>query len=139
VGRYKEAGIAYRRALKLSGNDPMLESKLGYTEVKIGQKNTGLARLRHAARSAPELHSNNDRLMKACIVADRLEEAADVAERFTFIMGHPRLFLRAASIRAQLKQWSKAEEILSRGLKLFPESLEMQQARAEAALLSLCN
>jgi tetratricopeptide (TPR) repeat protein len=139
VGRYKEAQIAYRRALKLSGNDPMLESKLGYTEVKIGQKNTGLARLRHAAKVAPELHSNNDRLMKACIVAGRLEEAADVAERFTLIMGHPKLFLRAASIRAQLKQWSQAEEILSRGLKLFPESPELQQARAEASLLSLCN
>jgi tetratricopeptide (TPR) repeat protein len=133
VGRHKEARIAYRRALKLSGNDPMLESKLGYTEVKTGQKNTGLARLRHAAKVAPELHSNNDRLMKGCIMAGRLEEAADVAERFTFVMGHPRLFLRAASIRARLKQWRQAEEILSRGLQLFPESLELQQVRAEAA------
>jgi tetratricopeptide (TPR) repeat protein len=139
VGRYKEAGIAYRRALKLSGNDPMLESKLGYTEVKIGQKNTGLARLRHAARLAPELHSNNDRLMKGCIVAGRLEEAAEVAERFTLVMGHPKLFLRAASIRAKLKQWSQAEQILTRGLQLFPESQELQQGRAEAALLSLCD
>jgi glycosyltransferase involved in cell wall biosynthesis len=133
VGRHKEAQIAYRRALKLSGNDPLLESKLGFTEVKIGQKNTGLTKLRHAARVAPDVHSNNDRLMKGCIMAGRLEEAADVAERFTFIMGHPRLFIRAASIRAQLKQWSQAEEILSRGLLLFPESPELQQARTEAA------
>jgi glycosyltransferase involved in cell wall biosynthesis len=133
VSRYKEARMAYCRALKLSGNDPLMESKLGYTEVKLGQKSAGLAKLRHAARVAPDVHSNNDRLMKGCIVAGRLEEAADVAERFTFVMGHPRLFIRAASIRAQLKQWSQAEEILARGLQLFPESPELQQGRAEAA------
>jgi tetratricopeptide (TPR) repeat protein len=133
VGRYKEARMAYSKALKLSGNDPLTESKLGYTEVKLGQKSAGLAKLRHAARVAPDVHSNNDRLMKGCIVAGRLEEAADVAERFTFVMGHPRLFLRAASIRAQLKQWSQAEEILARGLQLFPESSDLQQGRAEAA------
>jgi tetratricopeptide (TPR) repeat protein len=131
VGRYKEARMAYSRALKLSGNNPLQESKLGYTEVKLGQKNAGLTRLRHAARVAPDVHANNDRLMKGCIMAGRLEEAAEAAERFTQIMGHPKLFLRAASIRAQLKQWSQAEETVSRGLKLFPESPELQQARAE--------
>jgi tetratricopeptide (TPR) repeat protein len=131
VGRYKEARMAYRRALNLSGKNPLVESKLGYTEVKLGQKNTGLAKLRHAARTVPDLHAIHDRLMKACIMADRLEEAAEVAERFTSVMGHPKLFLRAASIRFQLKQWSQAEETLSRGLQLFPESAELHKARTE--------
>jgi len=131
VGRYKEARMAYKRSLKLSKNNPLLESKLGYTEVKIGQKNTGLAHLRHAARVVPDVHSVHDRLMKGCIMAGRLEEAADAAEKFTFVMGHPKLFLRAASIRAQLKEWSKAEAILMRGLELFPESPELREARAE--------
>jgi len=132
VGRYKEARMSYRRSLKLSRNNPLLESKLGFTEVKLGQKNTGLAHLRHAARVVPDIHSVHDRLMKGCIMAGRLEEAAEVAEKFTFVMGHPKLFLRAASIRAQLKEWKAAEEILVRGLKLFPESAELQDARAEA-------
>ena len=131
VGRYQEARMAYRRALKLSENNPLLESKLGYTEVKIGQKSSGLAHLRHAARVVPDIHSIHDRLMKGCIVAGRLEEAADAAEKFTFVMGHPKLFLRAASIRAQLKEWDRAEEILMRGLTLFPESTELREARAE--------
>jgi tetratricopeptide (TPR) repeat protein len=131
VGRYKEARMAYRRAQKLAGNNPLLESKVGYTEVKLGQKNTGLAKLRHAARVVPDIHSIHDRLMKACIMAGRLEEAAEVAEKFTLMIGHPKLFLRAASIRAQLKQWSQAEETLSRGLELFPESRELQDGRAE--------
>jgi len=133
VGRYREARMAYRRSLKLSRNNPLLESKLGYTEVKLGQKSSGLARLRHAARLVPDVHSVHDRLMKGCIMAGRLEEAADVAEKFTFVMGHPKLFLRAASIRAQLKEWKTAEELLARGLELFPESVELQEARAEAA------
>jgi len=133
VGQYKEARMAYRRSLKLSRNNPLLESKLGYTEVKLGQRSTGLARLRHAARLVPEIHSVHDRLMKGCIMAGRLEEAAEVAEKFTFVMGHPKLFLRAASIRAQLKEWRAAEEILVRGLELFPESPELQEARAETA------
>jgi len=131
VGRYKEAMAAYRRALKLAGDNPLLESKLGYTEVKLGHKNAGLARLRHAAREVPDIHSIHDRLMKACIMAGRLEEAAEAAENFTLTMGHPKLFLRAASIRAQLKHWDQAEATLLRGLQLFPESQELQVARAE--------
>jgi tetratricopeptide (TPR) repeat protein len=132
VGRYREARMAYCRSLKLSKN-PTLESKLGYTEVKLGQKSTGLARLRHAARVVPELHANHDRLMKGCIMAGRLAEAADAAEQFTHVVGYPKLFLRAASIRAQLKQWAQAEGILLRGLHLFPESPELQEARSEVA------
>jgi tetratricopeptide (TPR) repeat protein len=132
VGRHKEAWMAYRRSLKLS-RDPVTESKLGYTEVMIGQKNAGLAKLRHAARVVRDVHSIHDRLMKGCIMAGRLEEAADVAEQFTHVMGYPRLFLRAASIRVQLKQWAQADAILLRGLHRFPESPELQEARSEVA------
>ena len=130
VGRHKEARSAYHRALK-AGRDPLVESKLGYTEVMLNQKSSGLARLRHAARVVPDVHAVHDRLMKGCIMAGRLEEAADVAEKFTFVMGHPKLFLRAVSIRAQLKQWSQAEDTLLRGLQLFPDSAELQSALAE--------
>ena len=132
VGRYKDAMAAYRRALKLSGENPELESKLGFTEVKLGHKNTGLERLRRAAKAVPNMHAMNDRLLKGCIMAGRLQEAADVAEDFTLVIGHPKLFLRAASIRAQLQQWDRAEKILARGVTLFPESVEMHQARLEA-------
>jgi len=137
VGRYKEARMAYQRALKVSSNNPLLESKLGYTEVKLGQKSTGLARLRHAARVVPDVHSIHDRLMKGCIMAGRLEEAADEAEKFTRVMGYPKLFLRAASIRAQLEQWEKAEEILSRGVQLFPDSVELRDAQVEVTAKKL--
>ena len=133
LGRFKEARLAYRKALKVTGSNALLESKLGYTEVKLGQKNSGLAMLRRAARSAPEMYAIQDRLMKACIMADRLAEAAETAEKITTVAVHPTLFLRAASIRAQMKQWDQTDAILSRGQQLFPQSQELQDARAEVA------
>lgn len=132
LDRFKEARLAYRRALKLTGeDDPLLESKLGYTEVKAGQKNTGLAKLRRAARAVPGMFAIHDRLMKACIMADRLPEAAEVAERLAQASDNPKFYLRAASIRAQLQQWTETAEILSRGLRQFPQSPELQNAYTE--------
>jgi tetratricopeptide (TPR) repeat protein len=132
LGRFQEARLAYRRAIKLTGkDDPLLESKLGYTEVKAGQKNTGLEKLRRAARAVPGMFAIHDRLMKACIMAGRLPEAAEVAEQLASTAGNPKIFLRAASIRAQLRQWEQAADILCRGLLIFPQSPELKSAHAE--------
>jgi len=128
---FKEARLAYRRAMKLSPRNAMLESKLGYTEVHLGQINTGLSKLRRAARNSDH-HIMYDRLFKACIIAQRLAEAAETAEKLADLVPNLRTFLRAASIRAQLKQWALAQDILSRGLQRFPESAELQRAFAEA-------
>jgi tetratricopeptide (TPR) repeat protein len=136
LNRCKEARLAYRRAIKLSGvDDPLLESKLGYTEVKAGQKNTGLAKLRRAARAVPGMFAIHDRLMKACIMAERLPEAAEVAEQLANASANPKFFLRAASIRAQLRQWEQAADILARGVLRFPQSAELQSAQAEVATM----
>jgi tetratricopeptide (TPR) repeat protein len=132
LGRFKEARLAYRRAAKLMGDNPILESKLGYTEVKMGQKSSGLAKLRRAARAVPDMYPIHDRLMKGCVMADKLEEAAETLENFTAVACTAKLFLRAASIRAQLQQWEKTENLLSRGLQMFPQSPELQQAYSEA-------
>jgi len=133
LGRFKEARLAYRRAAKVMGNNPILESKLGFTEVRMGQKSTGLARLRRAARAVPDMYPIHDRLMKGCVIADRLDEAAETLEKFSAIASTPKLILRAASLRAQLQQWDQTEALLSRGLQLFPQSGELQQAYAEVA------
>lgn len=133
LGRFKEARLAYRRALKLTGkDDALLESKLGYAEVKAGQKNAGLAKLRRAARAVPGMFAIHDRLMKACIMADRLAEAAEVAERLADALDHPKFYVRAASIRAQLRQWNRTAEILARGRQRFPQSQELHDVFREA-------
>jgi tetratricopeptide (TPR) repeat protein len=138
LGRFAEARQAYRRALKWMGvEDPLIESKLGYTEVKAGRKNTGLAKLRRAARAVPGMFAIQDRLMKACIMTDRLPEAAEVAEGLAQASPHPKFYLRAASIRARLQQWEQTAAILSRGLLLFPQSPELRSAYAEAEIMRL--
>jgi glycosyltransferase involved in cell wall biosynthesis len=138
LSRLPEARLAYRRALKWIGaEDPLLESKLGYMEVKAGRKKTGLAKLRRAARAVPGMFDIHDRLMKACIMADRLPEAAEVAEGLAQASPNPKFYLRAASIRARLQQWDESAAILSRGLLLFPESPELRDAYAEAESMRL--
>jgi len=139
LNQFKEARLAYRKSLKVTGSNALVESKLGFTEVRLGQKNSGLSLLRRAARSAPEMYAIQDRLMKACIMVDRLSEAAEAAEKITTFAFHPGLFLRAASIRAQIKQWDRTDANLSRGLEMFPESQELKDARAEVTQRRLGN
>ena len=138
LGRFREARLAYRRALKWTGeDDPLIESKVGYMEVKAGRRKTGLARLRRAARTAPGMFAIHDRLMKACIMTDRLPEAAEVAEGLARALDNPKFYLRAASIRARLQQWDETAAILSRGILLFPQSPELRDAYGEAETMRL--
>jgi tetratricopeptide (TPR) repeat protein len=130
LGRMAEARTAYQLAAKLGGDDPLVESKLGYTEVRLGDP-TGFEKLRRAAEALPQNTEVCERLIKAHIITGNLSEAAEAAEWFAGNVGHPKTFLRAASIRAQLKQWARAEELLSLGLHLFPHSNELRSAYAE--------
>ncbi len=43
LNHLEDARQAYRRAIKVAGHDPNLESKLGYVEVKLGYHDPGLA------------------------------------------------------------------------------------------------
>jgi tetratricopeptide (TPR) repeat protein len=136
LGRLKEARTAYWRALKRDRRDWLVQSKLGYTEVTLGQKKTGIAKLRRAATELPSVFEVHDRLLQAYLVADRLPEAAEEAERFTGVAAHPALFLRAAGMRAQLKQWEKVETLSARGLQLFPQSAELHDLLMKAYIVA---
>jgi len=136
LGRLEEARAAYGKAVKLTQNDPVLLSKLGYTEVRLGQTQPGLERLKQAAQAAPQLAEVRERVMKACIVLNRLPEAAEQAEELARIEPNPRSYLRAASVRMQLKQREEAGHLLDRGLKLFPASADLQRALAELSRAS---
>ncbi len=133
LGRLGEAHAAYARSLQLIGRDPQIESKLGYVEVRLGDRISGFLRLKNALAALPlgaELH---ERLIKAYMAAGMLAEAAVAAEAFASTVVHPRTVLRAAAIRAHLHQPEKALALISRGLEFFPQSAELQHARAELA------
>jgi hypothetical protein len=112
----------------LTGSDPLLESKLGYSEVRLRNKQPGIAKLVRAAAAMPDVSEIHEHLIKAYIVAGMLAEAAEAADKLTLLFASPETFLRAASIQAQLKQGQQTEDLLSAGLKMFPQSTELRNA-----------
>jgi tetratricopeptide (TPR) repeat protein len=131
LGRLLEARAAYSDAVRFTGNDPVLSSKLGYTEVRLGRTKDGITRLKRAAEKAPEVAEIRERLMKALVAADTLPDAAEQAEKLASLEGTAKAYLRAASIRVHAKQRQQARELLHRGIALFPDSTELRQACAE--------
>ena len=131
LGRLREACTAYRDALRFTGYDCVLSSKLGYTEVGLGQREQGIARLREAAQKAPEIVEIRQRLMKALVSLNHLSDAAGEAEELARIEGTTKAYLRAASIRVHARQLQRAREILNRGITIFPDSKDLCRALAE--------
>jgi len=131
LGRLLEARAAYHEAVRFSGNDPVLSSKLGYTEVRLGRAKEGINRLKEAAEKAPNVAEIRERLMKAFVAVNILPDAADQAEKLASLEGTAKAYLRAASIRAHAKQPQRAREVLNRGITVFPDSAELRRAFAE--------
>jgi len=131
LGQIAQARSAYQNALRFGEDRALVQSRLGLTEVRLGKFEEGFTRLRQAIEEAPHQAELHDRLVKALLVAEDLSGAAEAAERLAEYFRHPKTFLRAASIRAQLKQWERSEKLLEQGLALFPDSSALRDARAE--------
>jgi tetratricopeptide (TPR) repeat protein len=131
LGRLQEACAAYRDALRFTGYDCVLSSKLGYTEVGLGRREQGIARLREAAQKAPEDIEIRQRLMKALVGLNFLSDAAEEAEELAGLEGTAKAYLRAASIRVHARQLQQAKEVLHRGIAIFPDDQDLYRALAE--------
>jgi tetratricopeptide (TPR) repeat protein len=140
LGRLKEARKAYQLALRFSparrggaetGREPLIESKLGYTEVRLGVVRTGLARLRRAVHKVPTVLENHDRLVKACILASRDAEAADAAERILNYFYSEKMYLRAAALNSRIERKERAQQSLVEGLRRLPGAIGLQKMLAE--------
>jgi tetratricopeptide (TPR) repeat protein len=135
LGQITQARTAYQSAINLGEAGPPVQSRLGLAEVRLGEIRAGFARLQRAVDTAPHQAELHERLVKAFLIEKDLLGAAKAAERFAESLAHPRTFLRAASIHAQLQQWDKSQILLQRGLHLFPQSSELQNAFAEVERL----
>jgi len=131
-GQLREARAAYRKALELYPEDAELESRLGLIEVRLGLAEVGIRRLETAAGKLPGKPEVRDRLMKAYIVSNMLPQAATAAESLALLVPHPKAFLRAASIWAQVQNWRESARLLRRGLDIFPNAPELQGAYSES-------
>lgn len=136
TGKLQEAQAAYRNALAVRAKDPDLESKLGLIEVKLGLTREGIRKLEQAATMTPANALIHDRLMKAYILTNMLPQAAATAEYLTTLAPHPKAFLRAASIYAQVQDWKQSSRLLKQGLDLFPNAPELQAAYSESFTLT---
>lgn len=130
--QYSNAASCYRRCLRLSAQNPDVESKLGLAEIREGNVSSGLKKQYRAIELAPNNSELHDRLILSLVYLDRLSEAADVAERRT-LMENPNaaVFLRAASIRGHMGEIGRAASLVLDGLKLHPHSPALQQAALE--------
>jgi tetratricopeptide (TPR) repeat protein len=135
-GNFGEALNYYCQALSHAASSPdgtthsdrwAVESKLGYTEVRLGLRD-GLHRLTRAVAEAAAVKENHDRLIKAFLVLGELEPAADAAEHAMASFLDMKLYLLAATLRIQLQQPSQARSILDQGWKHFATSKDYERA-----------
>lgn len=140
MGNLKEARRAYRLALELSehienahasGQQSIVESKLGYTEIQLGKIQSGLNKLLHARENNPKWLEVHDRLVKAYVQLGREAEAADAAEAILEHFLSEKIILRAVALRLRLHQIDRARRLLEIGRRLFPESEAMCRMQTE--------
>jgi tetratricopeptide (TPR) repeat protein len=131
LGRLQESREAYLRSAKLTHGDPVVNSKLGYTEVRLGLAKQGISRLKRAMESAPDVGEIRERLMKAYIATDQLLAAGEQAEQLARIESTSKSYLRAISVWMHAKSRDRALQTLIQALRLFPEAAELQAAVSE--------
>ena len=129
---FDTARRCYRRARERFEGNVALASKLGLVEVRAGNVEAGLKRLRRALTQEPKRAELYDRLIVAHVWLGQLDEAAAVVERKLEVTGpHPDSFLKLASIRAQQGDWRQAGCALRAGLHYSPDLEKLRLALAE--------
>jgi tetratricopeptide (TPR) repeat protein len=131
LGNFPEAVRLYSRAHRADPASASVQSKLAMAELRCGEEEIAIRRLRralHEERQAPEIH---DRLITALVFSGRLNEAAEAAEaKLASVEPDETSYMRAVSIRVQLREWQKARTSVAAGLEKFPQSERLQQALA---------
>jgi tetratricopeptide (TPR) repeat protein len=137
LNRLDEARSAFERALQECEKTPRLfvwlstlESRLGYVQVRLGHHCEGLELMRRSIARTPEVFDLHDRLVKGCVIARDEVGSAEAAEAILEHFVGEKLFARAAALRYRIQQPQRAQELLERGLGLFPESSSLRAMRS---------
>ncbi|HXJ92358.1 MAG TPA: glycosyltransferase [Terriglobia bacterium] len=132
AGDFHAACRCYRKAQEFGGAAAIVESKLGVSEARLGRTAAGLRHMERAIEREPNFSELYDILIMAAVWMGNPKLAAETADRrLTAVEPTAENFLRAASIRAQLGEWPRVEEILRAGRERFPDSPKLHQAWAE--------
>jgi len=110
LGKLDDARLAYQATLAISNAlpeyrvwKPVIESKLGYVEVRLGEIDRGLQKLLWAVVETPDVYDSQDRLMKALVILDRLPEAANIADTMRERFPCQKTTARANALRSQAR------------------------------------
>ncbi|HUX65981.1 MAG TPA: glycosyltransferase [Terriglobales bacterium] len=135
AGRFGEAGARYREARRRQPGHAGLASKAGLAELRAGERERGLRRLRRAVEAAPERGDNHDRLITALVWCEDWAGAAEaLAARIARFPQQAQGYLRLAAVQAERGQAGAAREALEAGLGALPEDLQLRQAWCELGL-----
>jgi tetratricopeptide (TPR) repeat protein len=130
---YGRACECYDRGLHRSVGNPLLQSKLGIAIVRAGNVERGLDLVRQAVQVKPVAGELHDRLILSLVWLDRIEQAAAAADAKLGAIERPAAvdFLRAASLWARVKNWTRAAAVLQVGLQLHPSDITLGRSLAE--------
>ena len=140
IGNLAEAREAYASALRITPDkgaggeyslQSLIESKLGFIEVMLGDAAEGIPRLEQAVLKLPQIFDFHDRLVKAWIVCKRDDRAGDAQERLLRYFADETQIARAAVLRLRSGNSARARQILKKGLALIPESRRLQNLLTE--------
>jgi len=114
---------AAQRCFALAGNSPVMASKLGACEVRMGHVAAGLRRIEDAVKREPQAGELVEIQAAALFESGQKDLAAEVARR-RLKLRDPQVssFLVAAVLQAHLGRWSEAVEVLEAGLSRYPEN-----------------
>jgi tetratricopeptide (TPR) repeat protein len=128
--QFEDSRRAYRQALKLTETAQIL-SKIGMAELRQGHVDTGLKKIQQAA-AASNSADIYDRLITGLASTGRVADAAQAAETKLQKVGpSAAAFLRAAVLWAHAKDSRRALNVISAGIKEFPDAKELQAVSAE--------
>jgi tetratricopeptide (TPR) repeat protein len=132
AGDFHAARRCYQKAQEYGGAAAIIESKLGVSEARLGRTAAGLRHMQRAIEREPNFGELYDILIMAAVWLDNHKLAAETAERrLAVVEPTAENFLRAASIRAKLGEWSRVEEILRSGRERFPDAPKLRLAWTE--------
>lgn len=138
LSEFAEALSNYQQAIEIQRHSALLESKVGFTLVRLGQHDEGLTRLENAINREPASGDLYDRLIAANVWLGRLDQAATTAEmKIKRVVPQPEIYLRAASLRAQAQDWGRVLDLLRQGLDRFPKNEKLTKALVESEKQSL--
>lgn len=130
---FDEARSSYEAALKRGGGSGGVLAKLCLATVRGGKASKGVSRLREALELTPGRAELHEGLILSLVYLDKLEDAARAAdEKLRLVEGLlPADYLRAGSLWAQVRNWTKAQRAVELGLLTYPEDTNLRRARGE--------